>query len=189
MDEDLAKALGLDRPHGALVEGVEAKGPADKAGIQPRDVIVAVDRREVPHVGDQPRMVAGHAPGTRVELTVLHNQQRREVMVTLSALEDEVTAELPQGTASVVPKATSLGISVRDEDGQVVVSQVTPEGPADGKLRGGDVIEEVNQHAVASADDLTTKTRGASPGKPVLFRVKRGSQSLFVAIQPSTSDR
>ncbi|HZU84151.1 MAG TPA: trypsin-like peptidase domain-containing protein, partial [Polyangiaceae bacterium] len=68
MDEDLAKALGLDRPHGALVEDVEPGSPAEKAGIKSGDVIVAVDGQDVPHAEELPRMIAQHKPGAHVKL-------------------------------------------------------------------------------------------------------------------------
>jgi serine protease Do len=188
MDEDLAKAVGLDRPQGALVEEVEPGSPAQKAGIRPGDVILDVDGRNVPHSEDLPRMVAPHHPGTTVKLTVLHERQRREVNVTLAPM-DEQSAEAspsPSGEGAGQAPRTSLGVSLQDEDGQVVVSGVTPEGPADGKLRRGDVIEEINRQPVTSAADLSTKLRAAAGDKPVLLRVKRGDQSRYVAIEPGT---
>ena len=75
MDEDLARALGMEHPHGALVEEVEPGSPAEKGGLKSGDVIVSVDGKDVPHSEDLPRMVASHAPGTQVTLSVLHDKQ------------------------------------------------------------------------------------------------------------------
>jgi serine protease Do len=85
---------------------------------------------------------------------------------------------------SVEPGARSsaLGIGVVEQDGQVVVESVSPDGPADGKLRTGDVIEEVNHQPIAGADDLSTKIRAAGVDKPLLLRVKHGDGSRYVAI-------
>jgi serine protease Do len=184
MDEDLAKALGLDRAHGALVEEVESGSPADKAGIRSGDVIVAVDGRDVPHSEELPRMVARHAPGTHVKVTVVRAGHPRDVDVPLAAMKDEgeQAARSPQGPGSSPGEPSSaLGISVGEADGHVAVQRVAPDGPADGKLRPGDVIEEVNQQPVTSASDLASKVR-AAPDKPVLLRVKRGDQARYVAI-------
>jgi S1-C subfamily serine protease len=63
-----------------------------------------------------------------------------------------------------------------------VVEHVAPDGPAQGKLQPGDVIESVNQQPVTSANDLATKVRASAGDKPVLLRVKRGDQSRYVAI-------
>jgi serine protease Do len=189
MDEDLAKAVGLDHPHGALVGDVESGSPAQKAGVQAGDVIVALDGQDVPHAEDLPRLVARHAPGTQVKLSVMHDRQKRDVDVTLAALkEDGEHAEAqPPGQPSAGPseRASALGIGVAEEDGHVVVARVASDGPSDGKLRQGDVIEEIGGQPVTSASDLATKVHAAAAGKPILLRVKRGEQSQYVAIDAS----
>jgi len=60
---------------------------------------------------------------------------------------------------------------------------VSPEGPADGKLRPGDVIEELNHQPVAGADDLSAKIRASAADKPLLLRVRHGENSRYVAIE------
>jgi serine protease Do len=186
MDEDLAKALGMDRPHGALVEHAEPGSPADKAGIKSGDVIVAVDGQEVPHSEDLPRMIAPHTPGSHVRLTVLRDKQSRDVGVALEALQEQgerSASSTRPGPSPEQGSPSTLGFSVADEDGQVVVQQVAPDGPAQSKLRPGDVLESVNQKPVTSASDVSTKVRAAPSGRPVLLRVKRGEQSRYVAIE------
>jgi|CZKU01.1.fsa_nt_gi serine protease Do len=188
MDDDLARAVGLDHSHGALVEDVEPGSPGDKAGIKSGDVIVAVDGQDVPHTEDLPRLVARHAPGTQVKLAVFHERQKRDVDVTLSALKDdgEHADSSPQESSDgAADRATALGIAVAEDDGHVVVSRVASDGPSDGKLRPGDVIEEVAGQRVVSASDLTAKVRvatSASGHAPILLRVKRGDQMQYVAI-------
>jgi serine protease Do len=186
MDEDLAKALGMDRPRGALVENVEPGGPAEKAGIRSGDAITAVDGQEVAHAGDLPRMIARHEPGAHVKLTVIHQGQTRDVDVTLDALQKEEHAQASP-TSPSGERARALGIAVGDVEGHAVVERVNPSGPADGKLRSGDVIEEVNRQAVGSASDVAEKVRSAPTDRPVLLRVKRGAQSLFVAVERSAA--
>jgi serine protease Do len=188
MDSDLAKALGMDHPRGALVENVEPGTPGDKAGIKSGDVILALDGQEVAHAEDLPRMVARHAPGTRVKLQVLHDKQKHDVDVTLVPLEDEKESTndvregpgLSQGEHS----PAALGIAVGEESGHVVVERVAPEGPSDGKLKPGDVIEEVGHQPVTSAGDLASKVKAAPSNALILLKVKRGDQSRYVAIAP-----
>jgi len=67
-----------------------------------------------------------------------------------------------------------------------VVARVASDGPSDGKLRPGDVIEEIAGQRVASASDLASKVKASAAGKPILLRVKRGEQSQYVAIDPSS---
>jgi serine protease Do len=185
MDEDLAKAVGLDHPHGALVEEVELASPAEKAGVRAGDVIVAVDGQDVPHSEDLPRLVARHAPGTQVKLAVVHDRQRRDVDVTLAPLKEDGAREDSSSqspSAGPVDRTSALGISVSEEDGHVIVARVASDGPSDGKLRPGDVIEEIGGQRVASASDLAGKVHASAAGKPILLRVKRGDQSQYVAI-------
>jgi serine protease Do len=186
MDEDLAKALGLDRPHGALVENVEPGSPAEKAGIKSGDVIVTVDGQDVPHSEELPRMVAQHRPGSQLRLKILRDRQSREVDVALAELSEpgeEPTGSRSQGPGSQPGSPSTLGLSVTEEGGQVIVRRVAPDGPAQGKLRPGDVIESVNQQPVAGANDLASKVQAAAADRPVLLRVKRGDQSRYVAIE------
>lgn len=185
MDEDLAKAVGLDRAKGALVEQVEPGSPAEKAGIKSGDVILSVDGQAVPHSEDLPRMIAPHKPGTNVTLGIWRDHASRSTSVSLAPLKEEA-AEGDQdqgGPAEPGSKPSSLGIAVGDEDGQVVVERVAPNGPADGKLRRGDVIEEINHQPVTATADLGAKVKATPADKPVLLRVKRGDQSRYVAIE------
>jgi serine protease Do len=186
MDEDLAKAVGLDHPHGALVEDVEPDSPAAKAGIQAGDVIVGVDGSDVPRSEDLPRLVARHAPGSHVRVTVQHDKQQRDVDVTLASLKDEgeASASGTEGPSTAPSSGTALGIGVGEDDGHVVVERVSPNGPAEGKLRPGDVIQEIDHQPVRSASDLVAKVQAGAARHPVvLLKVRRGDQSRYVAIE------
>ena len=188
MDDDLAHALGMEHAHGALVESVEPGSPADKAGVKSGDVIVAIDGQDVPHSGDLPRMVARHAPGTAVKLTYLRDKDKRTVDMSLAALKDEADhgGEVEPGPSTgSADKSSALGIAIGEEDGHVVVQRVAPGGPSDGKLRPGDVIEEIDHQAVTSGSDLAARVHAAPADKPVLLRVRHGDQSRYVAIPRS----
>ena|SRR5579859_3614949 len=187
MDEDLARAVGLDRPRGALVESVEAGSPGERAGLKPGDVILSVDGQPVPHSEDLPRMIAPHHPGTPVKLSVWHEGKERDATATLVAIEDDAqhasTRGEPQGDPQGSRPSSALGIGVADDGGRAVVQSVTTDGPADGKLRPGDVIDEVDHQPVGGAADLAAKLRAIPGDKPVLLRVTRGSQARYVAIE------
>jgi serine protease Do len=74
-------------------------------------------------------------------------------------------------------------VSVTERGGQVLVTQVAPDGPSSQKLRRGDVILEVDRQAVTGASDLSTRIRAVPAGKAVLLRVKRGEAALYVAVE------
>ncbi|MGD0676583.1 MAG: Do family serine endopeptidase [Polyangiaceae bacterium] len=185
MDDELARAVGLDRPRGALIEDVEPGSPAEGAGLKAGDVILAVDGQGIARSEDLPRAVARHAPGTHVRLTVLHDKQRRDVDVGLTTLKDESSAG-PSSQGPGAPRgqpSSALGIGVGEEDGRVVVERVVPDGPSDGKLRPGDTIEELNHQPVVGSSDFASKVHAAPANQPLLLRVRRGEQSRYVAIE------
>jgi serine protease Do len=188
VDQDLAKALGMDRPHGALVEKVESASPAEAIGIRSGDVIVAVDGHDVTTFEDLPRLIARHAPGTRVKLTVLSDKRTHDVEVTLAALKDEGESTWQaQQSAERGQQAPTLGVGVVDDGGHAVITRVSPDGPSDGKLRVGDIIEEVDHHKVTTANEVAAKLATAPADRPVLLHVRRGDQSLYVAVARQTS--
>src|SRR3984957_18123763 len=191
MDADLAKALGLDKSKGALVEEVESGSPAEQAGIKAGDVIVSIDGQDVAHSEDLPRMVTPHQPGTQVKVGVWHDHKLADKSMTLVSLkEDGARTESTPPTPNEAPPASqSLGIAVADDDGKVVVARVTSDGPADGKLRRGDVIEEMNNAPVTGGSDLVAKLKAAPLDKPVLLRVRHGDQSRYVAIERGGSGK
>ena len=188
VDAPLAKALGLDRPRGALIGEVESEGPGAKAGLQAGDVIVAVDDVAVAHSQDLPRIVARHTPGTRVSVKVLRSGHEQTVNVTLDALKDEKAKADNEGgfegSGPDAPGSHRLGVQVSDApNGGVVVQRVANDSPADGELKPGDVILEVNHSPIAHAADLAAKVTATHKGEPVLLKVRRDDRVRFVAIE------
>jgi serine protease Do len=175
----------MDHPHGALVGRVEPGSPADKSGIKDGDVIIQVDGSDVPRSEDLPRLIAAHRPGTQVKVTALRDRQSRSFDIVLAALQDN--ADKPamgrsDSGADRGERASSLGISVADDAGHVVVARVAPDGPASGKIREDDVIVEIDHQRVTSASDVATKLSARHSDKPVLLRIKRGDEEHYVAI-------
>jgi serine protease Do len=178
----------MDRPRGALVDSVELGSPAEKAGIKSGDVITAVDGQSVLRTADLPRMLAQHQPGTHLTLSVMHDGHSHDVAVTLVPLEDEDKAEASRSSGSGHEEhSPALGVELGEQNGHAAIERVNPYGPADGKLRSGDLIEEINHQPVTSANDVSSKVHGAPAHRPLLLRVKRGGRSLFVAVEPSAA--
>jgi serine protease Do len=186
VDASLAKALSLPKAEGALVGEVEKGGPGDRAGVKAGDVITAIDGAPVLHSQELPRMVARHAPGSKVTLTVLHDKHEKKVDVTLDRLTDEngEKEEPSSGAAPGVPRSGELGIALGDAPGGggATVQRVSPNGPAHDALEPGDVIVEVNKHPVHSANEAAAQVRAAPTGQTLLLTVKREGHTRFVAI-------
>jgi serine protease Do len=185
VDPALAKALGLDKPKGALVGDVEPSGPADKAGLHPGDLILRVDQTEIARSEDLPRVVARHAPGSKVKVEYLREKATRTAEITLDELREEGAGRSSGGAPAPGSRApTDFGVQLSDVPGQgAVVTKVLPGGPADGALEHGDVILEVNRVPVARAADVQRQVSAAPAGKPVLLKIRREDKIRFVAIE------
>ncbi|MBX3188549.1 MAG: Do family serine endopeptidase [Labilithrix sp.] len=181
VSEPLSKALALGDTRGALVGSVEKNGPGEKAGLRDGDVVISVDGRPVAHAHDLPRLIASHAPGSKVMLEVRRGTSTVNVLVTLAELGDEKPSA-PRREAK--PKPGQLGIELGDAKGNgAVVGRVSEGGPAAGLLLPGDVIVEVDRQPVRSAADAVNKIERASVDKPLLLRVEREGSKRWVAIE------
>lgn len=181
VDETLAKAMSLPSTHGALAAEVEKGSPAERSGIQSGDIIIGVDGTAVAHAQDLPRMVARHAPGSKVELKVMRAGSERTIPVTLGALKDDE----PEASSTPHESATNpsgLGIGVENTDEGVRVTRVMPGSLVAGKLLPGDTIVELNRSPVRTASDLVSKIQKAGTDKPLLLQVKRDGSTHYVAI-------
>ena len=147
VDSDLADALGMKKPYGALINDVEEGESADNAGLVPGDVIIEFDRKEIKFSTDLPHVVGQIKPNTEADAKVIRDGEE----ITLNF----ILGELPVNKDSFVPAKTQsssdpLGLKVADIDRDnpsmtnlpdgVIVSRVSPNSSASGKITRGDVI-------------------------------------------------
>jgi serine protease Do len=179
MTQDLAATYGLDEATGTVVNSVNAGSPAEKAGIEPEDVILAADGHAIEDNSALSRYVASKAPGTVVDLDVLRDGKRRKVSVTLGTFPEDPT----NATAGETDRPR-LGMSLRDLTPDLadrlglppatrgaLVTEVEPGSPAERALRPRDVIVSVNGESVKSVEDFERALAGAQTGGRVRLRV------------------
>jgi len=174
--EEIAESLNIKPARGALVAGIDERGPAKPAGIEPGDVIIKFDGKDIREMRDLPRVVADAPVGKEVPVVIIRKGAEMTKMVTLGRLEDgEKQASLtkpaePQPEQkTVVKKTLGLELSNLTDDlrkkfkikdtvkGIVIVGVEQTSAAADRRLAAGDVIVEVAQEAVASADDFQAR--------------------------------
>ena len=169
--DDIADTLNLKPARGALVAGVDEKGPAKPAGIEAGDVITKFDGHDIKEMRDLPRVVADTPVGKDVEVVIVRKGKEETHTVKLGRLEDgeKQAALTPKKDAapddkSVVQKTLGLNLANMSEDLRkrykikdsvkgVVITGVESSSPAaDKRLNAGDVVVEVSQEAVADTD-------------------------------------
>jgi len=173
--DEIAESLGIKPARGALVAGVDEKGPAKPAGIEPGDVIVKFDGQDIKEMRDLPRVVADTPVGKDVPVLVIRKGKEETKTVTLGRLEDgekQAALTTPQNTPEVKPvikKTLGLELSnmsddlrkkykIKDTVKGIVILGIDAGSPAaDKRLNPGDTIVEIAQEAVASADDFQAK--------------------------------
>ncbi len=172
--DEIAESLGIRPAHGALVAGVDEKGPAKPAGIEPGDVIVKFDGKDIREMRDLPRVVADTPVGKDVPVIIVRKGKEETKTVTLGRLEDgekqaALTTPADPGPAPVVKKTLGLELAGMSDDlrkkykikdavkGIVILGVDAGSAAADKRLNAGDVIVEVAQEAVGSADEFLAK--------------------------------
>jgi serine protease Do len=171
--DDIADSLNLKPARGALVAGVDDKGPAKPAGIEAGDVIVRFDGKDIKEMKDLPRVVADTPVGKDVDVTIVRKGKEESRTVKLGRLEDgeKLAAVTPNKDAAppektVTQKTLGLDLAnmtddlrkrfkIKDTVKGVVITGVDASSPAaDKRLNAGDVIVEVSQEQVANTGDL-----------------------------------
>jgi len=199
VDAAKAKALGLERSRGALVNNIEPDSAAAKGGIEIGDVIVSVNGQPVNSNADLPPMVGMLPPGTKARIGVVRDGKERELSVTLGELPADAQRVSSAPGRSPSPAAASpvkmLGLSVADLDAQarsqlqlgagegVRITAVEGREAREAGLRPGMVILRVGRTPVGSVAALERELRAFKPGEVAMLLVRApGGASSFVAL-------
>ncbi|MEM9146487.1 MAG: DegQ family serine endoprotease [Pseudomonadota bacterium] len=205
VNDEISEALGLEEASGALVASVTPDGPAETGGVQPGDVILRFDGREVETMRDLPRMVAETPVGKAVRVLLFRKGKTQTVKVKLGRLEGQeaLAAANPDagGPTEVAPTPTELpgvglalapiteaGRTQHQLDDSVVgvlVTEVEPGGAAAEKgLEAGDVIVEIGQEPVTQPEDVSERIEAAREAgrAQVLLLVQSGEDLRFVPL-------
>jgi serine protease Do len=196
--KDVAEAIGLGKPQGALVRGVEAGSPGEKAGVEPGDVITKFDGKPIEKPSDLPRLVGNTKPGTKSTLTVFRRGASRDLSVTIAEIEPDKPskrasdrdepAQKPPASAA----AKSLGLVVSDltdaqkkelkVKGGVKVDAAT-DAAARAGLREGDIIMAVGNTDVSNAREFESAVAKSDKSKALSVLFRRGDWAQYALIR------
>jgi serine protease Do len=198
VSKELADSLALGKPMGAVVNAVEKGGPADKAGLEPGDVILKFDGKPINASADLPRLVAATKPGTRSTIQVWRKGATRDIAVTVGEMTDEKTASNrpARGSKSPEQQANRLGL---------VLSELTADQKRDLKMSSGLLVEDVRGTTsradlrqgdiivaliskgatteVKTVDQFNKLLAQFEKGSNVTLLIRRGEMQTFVTIK------
>ena len=198
--DEIAESLNIKPARGALVAGIDDKGPAKPAGIEPGDVVVKFDGKDVKDPKDLSRVVADTAVGKEVEVVVIRKGAEETKKVTLGRLEDNEkvqqaaakTKDEPAAEKPVTQKVLGLDLAALSKDlrgkykikdsvkGVVITGVDNASDAAEKRLSAGDVIVEVAQEAVTNTADVKKRVDQIKKDgrKSVLLMVANGEGEL-----------
>jgi serine protease Do len=201
--DEIADSLNIKPARGALIAGVDDKGPAKPAGIEPGDVVVTFDGKDIKEPKDLSRVVADTAVGKEVDVVIIRKGAEQTKKVTLGRLEDNdkpqpaAAKSSPEPEKPVTQKALGLDLANLSKDlrgrykikdsvkGVLITGVDNASDAADKRLSAGDVIVEVAQEAVANAADIKKRIEQLKKDgkKSVLLLVSNADGELrFVAL-------
>ena len=189
IDDELADYFGISDRKGALVIDVVPDDPADKAGIEPKDIIVAVNGQPVDSSRDLTRMIADVGVGDVADIKVIRNGKPINFKVTIAKRDDAKVAR--RGREE--PEKDELGVQVAEitpeiaqrfnikETGQVIVVDVEAGSKgAKAGLRTGDMIKEVNHQNITSVDDYLNAIGKVKSGGTIQMFIRRLNVGFMV---------
>ncbi len=188
---DLAESFGMKQPRGALVAKVLEDSPAEEAGFQVGDVIVAFNGKTINDSASLPPIVGSTKVGVFVPVDIIRARKQTVIKVKLGELpEDAAVAKVQKPAAE---KANRLGVTVLDLTQQqkqeldlangVVVEQLVDGAASAAGVRKGDIILSINNETVNNSEQFLELIEALPAGKSVAVLVQRGSNPTFLAIK------
>ena len=194
VSSDLAEALGMDKPIGALVSFVLEGEAAEKAGIRPGDVIVEIDRKEIVYFKDLQHTIGRTQPGSSVRAKIFRDEKYRNINVRVGELPvdevEQIEEESPQ--KPTYPLGIRLGELDKDQtdtelpENGVRVLQVYFNSPAYGQLFRGDVITQIKYKGktfkISKISDFSAALESFSKGDKIAVFGVRNSSNIIVSL-------
>ena len=193
--KEVAEAIGLGKAAGALVQGVEAGSPAEKAGVEAGDIVTKVDGRAVERSSDLPRLIGSLKPGSRTTVQVFRRGATKDLAVTVGEFEADRPARRAQAEPTPAPvHKSALGLTVSDLTdaqrrelklkGGVRVESVDGAAARAG-LREGDILLSMDNTDITDAKQFATLSARVEKARTVSVMVRRGDWVQYLVIRPA----
>ena len=191
VNPEIASALDLKTPTGALISSVQEDSPAEKAGLKSEDVVIKFNGKAIKNSRELSNLVAAAEPNNEIVLIVLRQGKEKEIKVKLAERPED-----QQTITQVQPKAVEkVGIEVADitaeliqkyelkvkKDGVVITAVEQNSLASQSGLRPGDVILKINRKDVRNVSEYNDLINDIKTGDTLLFYIQRSDSKLFIA--------
>jgi serine protease Do/serine protease DegQ len=176
---ELIKAFNLKGQYGAVVSRIDSGSPAEKAGIEPGDIILAVNGQEIRNGTSQIRTQIGLLQiGDSVNLDIMRGDERKTVTATIGKPKrPQISGDKLHPTLN----GAILGGTTKEQVEGVLIEKVEPNSKLwKTGLRAGDIIVNANRYRVKNLDELK---QVVNPQAPLLINLQRGGEGFFVVLQ------
>jgi serine protease Do len=182
---------------GALVASVEPDSPAAKAGVQPGDVVLSVNGKNIGSPRELAIAIAAITPGDEASLAVMRNGEHQNIDVKVGTLSADLATAGPNGTGSAPGLGVALSpitpelrqqLNLPEHQRGAVITEIKPGSPAEtAGLQQGDVIIAVGDQPVSTPAEASREVHAAlSANQAVALRILRNGEPLFVGVQLGT---
>lgn len=192
---ELAEGFGLKNVKGVLIARVEDGTPAGKAGLLEGDIIIKFNGLVVPTVAKFRQIVADSKVGDKIKMDVIREKKQKTLSVVIGEMPGEAVVKAKEEAEPKVwlgirkllsvdsEQARSSGINEKEG---VIIAEIEPDSPADeAGIQRGDVIKKINSLTVKNLSDYSSiLNRELKGNKAVVFLLKRGQNTLFIAVKP-----
>jgi serine protease Do len=199
VSKELAESLGLPKARGALIRNIEVGAPADKAGLEPGDIILSFGDKLIEKSSDLPRVVGDTKPGTTSTIMVWRKGAQKEFNITVADLEPAPKPAAKKAEPeAVISTENALGVGFVDiSDAKKkelsikagVEIKALAEGGALSKAgaRVGDVIVRLGDVDIIAAKQFEVAMKAvAKNNKSVAVFIRRGDSTLVIPVKPAT---
>jgi len=194
LTKEMADYYDLDNQEGVLVSQIYEGDPADKAGMKPQDIIIAVNGNKISDTRQLSRIIAETSVGKEILVDVLRNGRKKSLKVIIARRDDSRLGELSTNTSH---GGHSLGMRVEDlnehlasrfqlksdEKGAIVVDVDHGGKAADAGIQPGDIILEINRTPIASKTDYYSIVDSVDKGDELKFFIKRRSGFQVIKLE------
>ena len=192
--KELAESFGIKEPGGALVTLVQKGGPADKAGLKAKDIIIKFDGKVVKMSSDLPRIVGATKPGSEVSIQVWRNNKKKKLTVQVEEFpSDEKIASLANKDNDKSNASNLLGLVLREfSEGEkrkfeinngLLVESMTQGIASSSGIRPNDIILGINNQDVTTVELFNQLLRKIKDGRNIALLIRRGSTTFFVTMK------